>query len=171
MYHATSLTNLQSVARPWVQSAGYRSKWHKSNNFQRNCNRDTINNVGTSSFTSARRSNSRRGAESAAVSDAGVASLTNSTPTFVNTVSTDSFDNAPCCGVCLVQCQRASKYPMIPRQLRIKFMQSRKGNLKTVSRRRPSNYRQRCGRPSPLSLKTLSRHERKAVKICTQLES
>lgn len=129
----------------------YTKNWHNSNDRPKHCRRETINNIGSSSNRSPRRSYWRKGVEDSTGNVAGAS--TKSTVTVVNMDSTDGLDNGRYCRVCLAQSRRASECPLMPSQLRIKLSQNRNESLEALSRRRSSFYRPRYGRWNPSSPK------------------
>lgn len=83
----------------------YTNSRYKSNDLEIKFRSGTISHVGLSNTSSPRRSQSRNEVETAAVNEACVSSLPQSTLTVVNTESKDGFDNITYYGVCLAQSQ------------------------------------------------------------------
>lgn len=110
-----------------------------------------MKNIGSSSNMSPWRSYSGSRVEIAVVIAAGVLSLSRCTPGVVNTESTDGLHNVPYCRVFLAQSHRASERPLILWQIRSKFIQNWRQNLKTLLKRESPYYRPKYERSSPSS--------------------
>lgn len=142
-YHDILFTTLQAAANARDQPEVYSNKLHRSTNLQSNSPWKTINVIRSPSNMSPQYSYILKRVEVAAVNNANIASLVNSTAKVDSTVSKEDLDKVPELRLCFKQFQRPSSCPLIPLQLHAKVVQNRMDNLKTIPRQELSFYKQK----------------------------
>lgn len=153
VYHTTSLSDLQTILCPGKHPDKHTihlSTWNKRH---WNCLQGTVTNIRYSSIEPLRRSKSGSRMKVPAEDDASSAPLNCLITTFITTEFNDTDERARYGRVIYFQLYEASRCPLSPMNLVVRFTGNRTRNSKTIERHRGSEQKPKCGRLSIIDRK------------------